>query len=78
MPTLPFYASITTRKLPRFFATRQEVVLPLRSNSKSNKVLPTLRFCNDKESIDAGSAGSIIRKQLFGASGTKLITICSN
>ncbi len=41
---LPYYASITTRKLPRFFATRQAVVVPERSNSKSRMVGPTRKL----------------------------------
>jgi hypothetical protein len=35
------YASITTRRFPRFFDTRQAVLWPDRSNSKSNIVVPT-------------------------------------
>lgn len=43
-----FYASMTTRKLPRFLETRQDVEEPDRSNSRSNNVDPTRRFCNDR------------------------------
>jgi hypothetical protein len=42
------YASIITLKLPRFLVTRQAVVLPERSNSRSTSVCPIRRLCSDR------------------------------
>jgi len=47
-PAKIFYASITTRRLPRLRTTRQAVASWDRSNSRSNNVWPILKFFSDR------------------------------